>query len=421
MAEPMSSRDPIHPWRNRRPSRRWLLALLATLLAVVGHVAFLGLLVLLAHVHVGMPEARKTTARPVSLRSLSADQWAKNRGTVKNPLADSASESRAKPAPEKPPEKKKETLPKGQVVDVAPGNDQEAPDAKYLAEHNNAVKKETRAREQTPFYRNAMPQRTTTTPHEGTGTDHVDAPQIAGNNGLGNDDRPQHDVGKKQQPSFQIPDQKHHNEVALKDDKSPGPGAEVSNHPEMPEVRGNSNHLKILPGEAGGEQEGSAGRQGTPGVANLMPSASVLDKITGAAPNDHLSDVDEGEGTFLNTKEWKFASFFNRVKQSVGMHWDPGSQLRQRDPTGNIYGGKDRYTILNVTLNERGMVKDIYVEKSCGLDFLDLEAIKSFERAQPFPNPPPGLLDGDHAIRFSFGFFLEMGSSPRLRLFRQGG
>jgi len=51
---------------------------------------------------------------------------------------------------------------------------------------------------------------------------------------------------------------------------------------------------------------------------------AVLDKISGAAPNDHLSDVDEGTGTFLNTKEWKYASFFNRVKQSVGMHWTLG-------------------------------------------------------------------------------------------------
>jgi outer membrane biosynthesis protein TonB len=63
-------------------------------------------------------------------------------------------------------------------------------------------------------------------------------------------------------------------------------------------------------------------------------------------------------------------------------------------------------------------VKDIYVEKSCGLDFLDLEAIHSFERAQPFPNPPPGLIAADSTVRFSFGFFLELGSGPRMRLFR---
>src|SRR5262249_47875676 len=153
------------------------------------------------------------------------------------------------------------------------------------------------------------------------------------------------------------------------------------NRSETAEVVGNSNRFKIQRGDgASGEEEPSAGRRGAPGIANLLPSMSVLDKISGAAPNDHLAEVEEGDGTFLNTKEWKYSSFFNRVKQGVGMQWDPGTQLRQRDPTGNIYGGRDRYTILNVTLTDHGMVKNIYVEKSCGLDFLDLEAIAAFQR-----------------------------------------
>jgi len=409
--------DPLHPWRYRRKGRAWLWLALA--LALLGHLAFVGLLLVLSLFHYGNGPEKPLQTRPVSLRPVSADQWARNRGPTSDRMAQNQRQA-ARPQPPEEKKPKKEKLPNGQVVDVAPGNDQEAPDAKYLAEHNNRVQKETRAREQTPFYRNAMPQRTTSQPHEGSGSDAVDKPQLAGNNGLGNDDRPLRDAVKKQQPTFEVPDQKRRQEIAVRED-SKGPGASVSNQKEAPEVRGNSSRLKIQPGDTGGDEEGSTGKKGAPGVPNLMPSASVLDKITGAAPNDHLSDVDEGQGTFLNTKEWKFSSFFNRVKQSVGMHWDPGSQLRQRDPTGNIYGGKDRYTIVSVALNERGMVKEIYVEKSCGLDFLDLEAIKSFERAQPFPNPPPGLLDGDSTIRFSFGFFLEMGAGAKLRLFRQGG
>jgi TonB family protein len=204
-------------------------------------------------------------------------------------------------------------------------------------------------------------------------------------------------------------------------ERSPdGVGVPLPNRTETEEVRGNSDRLRVVPGGVDGAEEASQGRTGTPGVANLLPSQAVLDKITGAAANDvsKLDNVEEGDGTYLNTKEWKYASFFNRVKQSVGMHWNPGAQLRLRDPTGNIYGGRDRYTVLAVTLNDRGQVREIYVEKSCGLDFLDLEAIQSFERAQPFPNPPPGLVQGDSAVHFSFGFFLEMSGSPRMRLFR---
>jgi TonB family protein len=75
--------------------------------------------------------------------------------------------------------------------------------------------------------------------------------------------------------------------------------------------------------------------------------------------------------------------------------------------------------MVNVTLDERGNVEAITIEKSCGLDFLDMEAVNSFKRAQPFPNPPPGLLEEDSKVRFQFGFFMDMGGGPRMRLFRQ--
>jgi TonB family protein len=398
-------------------------AALAALLALGLHAAFAGVLLFLSLLHLNLPAGKAPPApRAVTLRPLSSQQWAQNRGdlkpgAVRNDDRQAAARADAPKAEEK---KKPEVMPEGQIVDVAPGNGQEDPTAKYLAESSNKVQKETRSKDQTAFYRNAMPRRTSTTPQDGSGTDAIDKPQVAGNNGLGNDDRPLREPGPKK-AVFEVPDVKKRQEVAMRTDPaSNGLGAPVSNQTESNEVRGNSTRLKIQPGDPGaGEEEASSGRAGQLGVVNLMPSMSVLDKVAGAAPNDHLGDVDEGQGTFLNTKEWKYASFFNRVKQSVGMHWDPGTPLRQRDPTGDIYGGRDRYTLVNVTLTDVGRVKDIYVEKSCGIDFLDLEAIRSFERAQPFPNPPPGLASADSTVRFSFGFFLEMGGGPRLRLFRQ--
>jgi hypothetical protein len=47
-----------------------------------------------------------------------------------------------------------------------------------------------------------------------------------------------------------------------------------------------------------------------------------------------------------------------------------------------------------------------------------VEAVKAFERAQPFPNPPPGLLATDQTVKFQFGFFLELTGRPGMRLFR---
>ena len=56
-----------------------------------------------------------------------------------------------------------------------------------------------------------------------------------------------------------------------------------------------------------------------------------------------------------------------------------------------------------MTLDDEGRVSDIRVSQSCGVDFLDEEAVAAFERAQPFPNPPTGLFDEDRHVRFRFG------------------
>jgi TonB family protein len=408
----------VHPEPFRRRKQRRAGAIVALFLTLALHALFLGLFLLLGALepHHPHPEAPQS----VTMRTLSETDWARNRGDKVSPRDDDVQPPKLaqepKPEPPKPPDKN----PKGQVVDVAPGNDQPPPDdAKYLAEHNNKVEHETKSKEQTPFYRNAMPHRTTTSPTPQTGHDAAERQMSKGNGGLAHDDRPLAQANPKH-GALEVPDVKPRQEVALKaPDKGQGPGLKVPNTPQSDALHGNSSRLNMQQGApgTGAQTDPSLGSAGSPGVANLMPSQATMDKLAGAAPNDKL-DADEGDGTFLNTREWKYASFFNRVKQAVGLHWNPDTVLRQRDPTGEIYGGKDRRTLLQVTLTDRGMVKEIHVDQTCGVDFLDQEAIAAFERAQPFPNPPGGLIDSDGAVHFQFGFFLEASSFAHLRLFR---
>jgi len=401
--------------RNRRrrgldgPAR----LLLSLALALLGHGLYLGLILLAAWVQ-GEVKPLPPRPRAVSMRPISADQWASNRGAKSSARANRKTPpqkqdpQKVKPAPvEEPPE----TKPQGQVVEVAPGNAQEDPNAQYLAESSNRVKKETRARETTAFYKNPAPA-TSAGPTGGQ----REASATSGNRGLGADEAPV--TAAAQKPAFEIPDAKRRAEIAMRTAPSER-SAVAANRSQSSEVQGNSDRLRIQEGTEGAGESSSSGQRGEPGQMNLMPSSSVLERIVGAAPNDRLSDVEEGEGTFLNTREWKYASFFNRVKQSVGMHWNPGQQMMKRDPTGSTYAGRDRHTLLSITLDRSGRVRDIAVEKSSGLDFLDLEAIASFQRAQPFPNPPPGLVSGDSTVKFSFGFYMEMGGGPRMRLFRE--
>jgi len=230
----------------------------------------------------------------------------------------------------------------------------------------------------------------------------------------GDDDGAPKTHGRKQ--VFELPSVQKRERLVLKLD---GLGGDFANQLGSDEVIGNSDRLRIQPGGAEGEEGDSQGRAGTPQLRTLTPTAATLDRIIGAPASDvtPLDDVAQGDGTYLNTREWKYSSFFNRVKQNVGMFWNPNSVIRQGDPTGEIFLYKDRYTVLSVTLDGRGLVKDLAIDKSSGCDFLDREALDAFRRAQPFPNPPPGLLDERGNIRFSFGFYLET-SRNGLRLFR---
>jgi TonB family protein len=151
----------------------------------------------------------------------------------------------------------------------------------------------------------------------------------------------------------------------------------------------------------------------------LVPSDQQLAKAIGSGTQDYLKDIDDGDETSLNSKKWKFASFFNRVKQQVRDHWRPAEEYRRRDPTGSIYGQKDRYTLLRVQLKPDGSLANVALETPSGIEFLDDEAIEAFKQAQPFPNPPHQLVDGDSGmIKFRFGFYFELSGSPRFKIFR---
>jgi TonB family protein len=130
--------------------------------------------------------------------------------------------------------------------------------------------------------------------------------------------------------------------------------------------------------------------------------------------------VPEGDGTFLNAKEFKYATFFYRVRDSVADHWEDlaASEYRRRDPTGNIYGVRDRSTMLRVQLNKQGVLVDVHVEQTSNVDFLDAVAVEAFKRAQPFPNPPPGIADEDGSIRFNFQFIITMNPNRGSNIFR---
>ena len=158
---------------------------------------------------------------------------------------------------------------------------------------------------------------------------------------------------------------------------------------------------------------------GSPGLYGLLPTQEQLARSVGSGTQDHLEGIDEGSETALNAKRWMFATFFNRVKERVRDHWKPADEYQRRDPTGRIYGGEDRYTLLQVALKADGSLSNVAVVHTCGLDFLDDTAVEAFKEAQPFINPPRKLIeDGHGTLSFAFGFFFEVSGAPKMKLFR---
>ena len=150
----------------------------------------------------------------------------------------------------------------------------------------------------------------------------------------------------------------------------------------------------------------------------LMPMASRADRLAaiqamsgGGGPQEYLPEVQvEAAETILNANRYKFADFFYRVRERVRQHWRPASVYRSRDPSGRVYGVKDRYTVLKVTLDDDGNLRGVRTSRQSGLGFMDDEATQAFRRAGPFPNPPKGLLDDAGKVTFQFGFFFEISS-----------
>lgn len=195
--------------------------------------------------------------------------------------------------------------------------------------------------------------------------------------------------------------------------KSPEAGAALE------VARGTSDSTQEAQEASEGKTGEGGGGGGRPRLPNLAPTADVLERALGGGSVDKLENVASGDKTALNTQQWKYASFFNRMKRRVAQHWHPNEVFLRADPHGNVYGFKDRVTVLQITLDRTGAIRHLMAKKKSGADELDEEAMRAFRLAQPFPNPPAGLVDPRSGfIVFEFGFHFDVKRRSHRRIFR---
>jgi len=303
---------------------------------------------------------------------------------------------------EKEKEKEKEKAPpKGQVVELPPPENQDTPkDARFLAEFNSAVERElVHVNSQSP-----QPKMTRSARRSMSGGDDrrgvrkgklgARKPRVRSRSELKRRSRKKQRRTARAQPT---PALKPERRVVIEGE---GPFKRTLTERER---------QSSARGAQRGERLGGAPRPLAPThYQGLLPTLGPqdLERLEGSI--DHVLNVPKGNKTALNTREYRFAHFFNRVKREVSARWRAVEVYRAHDPRGEVYGVQDRQTVLNITLDASGALAGVEVLQSSGVRALDLEAIEAFKRAQPFYHPPKGLVDPDGKIRFKFGFFLEI-------------
>ncbi len=139
----------------------------------------------------------------------------------------------------------------------------------------------------------------------------------------------------------------------------------------------------------------------------------------GSGSHDALDDVDEGNESIINSERFRFASFFNRMRDTVDQHWEPNDVMQRIDADGRTYGRSTRKTLLHVKLTPKGAIQKIDITRDSGVTELDKHAIQAFHQAAPFVNPPPEMIDASSGlIEFDFLFILEDGKTSLHRYLR---
>jgi len=130
----------------------------------------------------------------------------------------------------------------------------------------------------------------------------------------------------------------------------------------------------------------------------------------GAQPEDYVPGVAPSDRTALNTKEFVFYSYFQRIRSRLDHAWVPilKERLLAYYRSGRqLATDMDHTTRVLVILNRRGEIVRVQMVSESGVNDLDEAAVDAFNHAGPFPNPPQGMVDVNNEIKIPWDFILK--------------
>ncbi|MBP5297260.1 MAG: TonB family protein [Bacteriovoracaceae bacterium] len=132
------------------------------------------------------------------------------------------------------------------------------------------------------------------------------------------------------------------------------------------------------------------------------------DAVGPAASSDFIENLPLGDLAQLNTQEFKYFGFYDRIRQKLEQFW--GMALKEKAQglyrQGRHIAAGQRITSLQVVLDHQGNIIKVLIKAASGIRELDEAAIESFRKAGPFPNPPQGMLKEGYAL-IEWGFVVK--------------
>lgn len=157
-----------------------------------------------------------------------------------------------------------------------------------------------------------------------------------------------------------------------------------------------------------------------PSLKELKPKFNFMNQVENdsfqpskgisSQTDDHLKDVKSGLQTMLNTKEFVYYSYYQRIRNKIRQFWEPAirEKVRKIFAQGrNIASTRDRVTRVIIVLDNGGSLLKVQVVGQSGFHDLDEAATEAFRAAEPFPNPPKGMIEKDGTVKIRWDFILE--------------
>lgn len=126
--------------------------------------------------------------------------------------------------------------------------------------------------------------------------------------------------------------------------------------------------------------------------------------------NDNLQNIENEFMTRLNTKEYKYFGYYNRIKTQLNQWWVPQVQqkfTKMMKQGRTIASEESKITKLVIVLNDVGNLVKVQVLAESGVRDLDEAAIEAFRQAAPFPNPPKGMIESDGTVKIRWDCVVE--------------